>query len=45
MEEERAAERLKLGKEGGDDDKITKEISSVNPVADFMKMINNRTVD
>ena len=45
MQEEAAAERLKLGKESGDDDKMVKEISSVNPIADFTKMINNRTVD
>ena len=42
--EEEQAERLKMGK-GDDDDKAKKEISSVNPIADFKAMINDRKVD
>ena len=33
-----------MGK-GDDDDKAKKEISSVNPIADFKAMINDRKVD
>jgi ATP-dependent DNA helicase 2 subunit 2 len=38
------AEKLKLGKDGNEDD-VVKEISSVNPIADFTKMINDRKTD
>ena len=42
--EEEQAERLKMGK-GDEDDKAKKEISSVNPIADFKAMITDRKVD
>ena len=42
--EEEQAERLKMGK-GDDDDKAKKEISSVNPIADFKAMVSDRKVD
>ena len=42
--EQRQAEKLKLGGERPDDD-VVKEISSVNPIADFTKMINDRKTD
>ena len=42
--EEEQAERLKMGK-NDDDDKAKKEISSVNPIADFQSMIADRNVD
>ena len=41
--EEFEAERLKNGKPNPDE--IVKEIGSVNPVADFNRMINDRNVD
>ena len=41
--EEREAERLKFGKQ--EDDGDVKEISSINPIADFNKMIKDRKVD
>ena len=37
-------ERVKLGKDDDDKD-VVKEISSVNPIADFNTMINDRKVD
>lgn len=42
--EQRQAEKLKLGGDRPDDD-VVKEISSVNPIADFTKMINDRKTD
>lgn len=42
--EQRQAEKLKLG-DGKPDDDVVKEISSVNPIADFTKMINDRKTD
>lgn len=42
--DEQAAERLKLDKEGKPDDSI-KEIGSVNPIADFNRMITDRKED
>lgn len=50
MVEEANAERLKLGKggegpDGGSGEDKIKEISSVNPIADFKKMIGDRNVD
>ena len=43
--EEANAERLKLGKDGPEGEDKIKEISSVNPIADFKKMIGDRNVD
>ena len=43
MAEEAEAERLKFGKPDGEGD--VKEISSVNPISDFNKMIKDRKVD
>jgi hypothetical protein len=43
-QQEAEYEKAKLGK--GDDDKdVVKEISSVNPIADFNAMVKDRKVD
>ena len=41
--EELQAEKVKFGQQAEDD--VVKEISSVNPIADFTKMINDRKTD
>lgn len=45
MAEEAEAERLKFGGGKDDGEGDVKEISSVNPIADFSKMIKDRKVD
>jgi len=42
MTAEAAAERLKLDKDDKAPDADIKEISSINPIADFKKMITDR---
>ena len=44
MNAEEAAQRLKNDKDMKPDDKVN-EISSVNPIADFNKMISDRNAD
>lgn len=44
-QQEAEAEQAKLGKDDEGDNDVVKEISSVNPIADFNNMINNRKVD
>lgn len=47
MAQEAEAERIKLGKDGDDkgDEREVKEITSINPIADFTSMINDRKTD
>lgn len=44
MAEEAEAEKIKMDK-GGEPDDIVHEIGSVNPIADFTKMINTKSED